>query len=139
MKRWLQILSLLLLLPFINKVLFLESGIFAQSLYNLSMVCHCNHSSKEEVHTDVASVSTKRSTCKLAKGHGAAHQCGCAKKKSANKIVHSQSLNPNYLSESNIAIYPKKSETNFLSESNFQLAIGFSHLPFKPPRQTLLS
>ncbi|MCZ8157617.1 MAG: hypothetical protein O9264_15965 [Leptospira sp.] len=137
MKRRLQILALLLLFPIINKVLFLESGVFAHSLYTLSMLCHCNHASENEVHSEDTSTKIKRSTCKMRKGQGI-HLCGCSKKRTANKILHSQTFNPSYVTENITGMFLRKLERFYRSEISFQLANGFSHLPYKPPRQTLI-
>lgn len=136
MKRWIQIASILILLPFIGKILFLETGLLAQSLYQLSIVCHCNHGSKNEIHREEDPTPSKRITCHLTKSSGP-HQCSCAKKKSATKVLQSQLMNPSFPFESkflnkiayDVIILPFK--------INFHLLTGFSHPPDKPPRHNL--
>lgn len=132
-KCWITIITMLVLVPFLGKILFLESGLFAQSLYQLSMVCHCNHNSESEVHHDSESTPKTRMTCHLNKT-SSAHTCTCSKKKMATKIIQSQSMNPSYVN-------PIKFQNRILFDllpikiSNSQnLPLGYSHLPDKPPR-----
>ncbi|MCW7480516.1 LIC_11090 family protein [Leptospira kanakyensis] len=133
MKRWLQIASVLILLPFIGKILFLETGLLAQSMYRLSMVCHCNHGSKNEIHRNEDSPTPTRITCHLTKNSGQ-HQCSCAKKKSATKVLQSQLMNPSFTSETKFHQTMQLTITTFLTISNVNLSNGYSHLPEKPPR-----
>ncbi|TGL44586.1 LIC_11090 family protein [Leptospira perdikensis] len=135
MKRWLQIASVLILLPFIGKILFLETGLFAQSMYRLSMICHCNHGSKNEIHRDENTDQTKRITCLLRKGSGP-HQCSCSKKKSATKVLQSQSMNPSFPFETKFQNQISYDALIFSFQTNTHLLIGFSHPPDKPPRHT---
>ncbi|EMY71481.1 LIC_11090 family protein [Leptospira vanthielii] len=136
MKRWLQIASVLILLPFIGKILFLETGLLAQSMYRLSMVCHCNHGSKNEIHKEEDSPPSHRITCHLTKGSGP-HQCSCAKKKSATKILQSQSMNPNFTTETKLNNLIAYDVIILPFQIHFHLLTGFSHPPDKPPRHTL--
>ncbi|TGK50698.1 hypothetical protein EHQ16_04450 [Leptospira kanakyensis] len=133
MKRWLQIASVLILLPFIGKILFLETGLLAQSMYRLSMVCHCNHGSKNEIHRNEDSPTPTRITCHLTKNSGQ-HQCSCAKKKSATKVLQSQLMNPSFTSETKFHQTMQLIKTTFFTISNVNLSNGYSHLPEKPPR-----
>ncbi|MCW7469528.1 LIC_11090 family protein [Leptospira kanakyensis] len=133
MKRWLQIASVLILLPFIGKILFLETGLLAQSMYRLSMVCHCNHGSKNEIHRNEDSPTPTRITCHLTKNSGQ-HQCSCAKKKSATKVLQSQLMNPSFTSETKFHQSMQLIISTFFTISNVNLSNGFSHLPEKPPR-----
>lgn len=133
MKRWIQIASILILLPFIGKILFLETGLLAQSLYQLSMVCHCNHGSKNEVHREEDPKPSKRITCHLTKGHGP-HRCSCAKKKSATKVIQSQLMNPSFPFESKFLNKIAYEVIILPCKTTFHLLTGFSHPPDKPPR-----
>ncbi|PJZ46364.1 LIC_11090 family protein [Leptospira brenneri] len=132
MKRSLQIVSVLILLPFIGKILFLETGLLAQSMYQLSMICHCNHGSKNEIHKEESS-PTNRITCHLTKGNGL-HPCSCTKRKSATKTLQSQSMNPSFNCETQfiqLITYDTIILSFFIGS---HLPSGFSHLPYKPPR-----
>lgn len=133
MKRWIQIASIIILLPFIGKILFLETGLLAQTLYRLSMVCQCNHGSKNEIHKDEDPTPSKRITCHLTKGSGP-HHCSCAKKKSATKVLQSQSMNPSFPFATkflNLIAY----DAIILPNNKIVLLLnGFSHPPDKPPR-----
>ncbi|TGL86255.1 hypothetical protein EHQ68_13060 [Leptospira congkakensis] len=133
MKRWLQIASVLILLPFIGKILFLETGLLAQSMYKLSLVCHCNHGSKNEIHKEEDSPTPTRITCHLTKNSGQ-HQCSCAKKKSVTKVLQSQLMNPSFTTETKFNQTMNLVATSFPILSNSNLPIGFTHLPYKPPR-----
>ncbi|TGL56971.1 hypothetical protein EHQ59_00470 [Leptospira kemamanensis] len=133
MKRWIQIITIVVLLPFIGKILFLESGLFAQSLYQLSLVCHCNHNSDSEVHHYAESLPKKRMTCHLKKGSGS-HTCTCSKKKMATKIIQSQSMNPSY-AKTDSNVYQRELDLVFIQIlPNQILPMGFYHLPDKPPK-----
>lgn len=135
MKRWIQIVSVLILLPFIGKILFLETGLLAQSLYRLSMVCHCNHGSKNEIHREEDSHQSKRITCHLTKQSGP-HQCSCSKKKSATKVLQSQSMNPSFPFETKFQNQIAYDVLILPIPTNVHLLNGFSLPPDKPPRLT---
>ncbi|MCG6139124.1 LIC_11090 family protein [Leptospira mtsangambouensis] len=134
MKRWLQIASVLILLPFIGKVLFLETGLLAQSMYQLSMICHCNHGSKNEIHKEEDSPHSKRIVCHLTKDSGP-HVCSCAKKKSATKVLQSQSMNPSFAAETKFNPLITYDIVILAFQPGAHLRNGFAHLPYKPPRQ----
>ncbi|WP_439957313.1 LIC_11090 family protein [Leptospira ellinghausenii] len=124
---------MLVLVPFLGKILFLESGLFAQSLYQLSMVCHCNHNSESEVHHASGSTPKTRMTCHLKKT-SSVHTCTCSKKKMATKIIQSQSMNPSYVNSikfQNRILFDLLPIKTSISQN---LPLGYSHLPDKPPR-----
>ncbi|TGM36410.1 hypothetical protein EHQ75_14815 [Leptospira levettii] len=132
-KCWITIITILVLVPFLGKILFLESGLFAQSLYQLSMVCHCNHNSESEVHHDSESTPKKRMTCHLKKSSGT-HTCTCSKKKMATKIIQSQSMNPSYVNFIKIQNRILFDLFSITSSISLILTLGYDHLPDKPPR-----
>lgn len=134
MKRWLQIASVLILLPFIGKILFLETGLLAQSMYQLSMICHCNHGTKNEIHKEENSPPSQRIVCLLTRESGP-HVCSCAKKKSATKILQSQSMNPNFATENKYNPIITYEALIIAFHSDPHLLNGFAKLPYKPPRQ----
>lgn len=136
MKRWIQTMAIIILIPFLGKILFLESGLFAQSLYQLSMVCHCNHNSESEIHHDTETLPKTRMTCHLKKGKGP-HTCTCSKKKMATKIIQSQSMNPSYTIDFQNPSGIQLDSILYKKYTHQNLPMGFYHLPDKPPKYNI--
>ncbi|WP_083929993.1 LIC_11090 family protein [Leptospira yanagawae] len=133
MNRWIQIIAILFLIPFFGKILLLESGLFAQSLYELSMVCHCNHSSPSEAHQESENFPKKRITCHLKRTTGP-HICTCSKKKMATKIIQSQSMNPNFANDLETINLLQLDPILITKGFNLLLPLGFCQLLDKPPK-----
>jgi hypothetical protein len=135
---------------FLSKVLFLESGLFACSIYAESSICKCNHSSMNEKHTTRIAKDeealfaiaithlgedalTELSNCHSTKKNEV-HKCSCSKKKNTSNIIHSQLINPNFLGIQPIQFLPYIESSYLVSTDRDDLLNGLSPIPDKPPR-----
>lgn len=135
---------------FFSKVLFLESGLFAYSIYAESSICKCNHSSKKEIHsaksardeealfataiTHLEEAALKDlPNCYSAKKKEV-HKCSCSKKKNSSNIIHSQLINPSFLGFQTISFLPNIELSYLILMDQDDLLTGLSPIPDKPPR-----
>ncbi|MBE7412386.1 MAG: hypothetical protein L6Q54_14845 [Leptospiraceae bacterium] len=138
-----------MVLIFFCKVVFIESGIFASSLYFQSQICECNHSSDKEIHNSVSSSpedlifqskteklqieeNKEFPNCHSAKNNET-HKCSCTKKKHSSNSIQSQSMNPNFLIFAFSFTPQIESSIAFASDSN-NLLNGHSQIPDEPPK-----